>query len=259
VPDSLLADPHLHTAVDLLRMGMSTSAEAEIAAVAWPAGDAAKVLRARLYDAVGRYAKAMVAMAHVDLRGYATEGSGAGVWRLSYPAPAAYVEHVKRAAKASDVDPHFVWSIMRTESRFERAVQSPVLATGLLQLMLPTARAMNKRLEVKGQVDYADLKRPEINIPLGVGYMGRLRQRWGGRDALVASSYNAGPGNTRKWLRARPTWPLDAFVEAVPFRENRRYIKSVLTSLLRYHLLAGGKHPKLDLTLPAAGGEEADD
>lgn len=259
IPAAAFGDPHLLAAVELLRMGMSTSAEAELSAVAWPRGDAGNIVRARCNAAVGRYAKAMVAMAHFDPSALSLVGAGGEAWRLMYPVPKAFIDDVAKAAKASSVDANFIWSIMRTESRFEASVQSPVLATGLLQLMLPTGRAMNARLKVVPKIEYSDLKKPAINIPLGTGYMARLRDRWGGRDALVASSYNAGPGNTRKWLKERGNWPLDAFVEAIPYKENRRYVKSVLTSYLRYSLLSGGKVPKLDLTLPNAGDGEGDD
>ncbi|MEY3013929.1 MAG: hypothetical protein RIT45_2664 [Pseudomonadota bacterium] len=255
-PARLLSDPHLLAAVDLLRMGMDSSARAEIAAVAWPKGEAADRVRAALWTSVGAYNRALAALADVDLGGVSPRH---GLFTLVYPRPDAFRPIVAKTARAQGVDPDFVWAIMRTESRFSPTVQSPVLATGLLQLMLPTATAMNARLGVVDKISYASLKRPEVNIPLGVGYMARLRKRWDGADALVASSYNAGPGNARKWLRERHDWPLDAFVEAIPFRENRRYVKSVLTSWRHYGALRGAGRPALSLRLPGAGAEESDD
>lgn len=254
VAPTLSADPHLPVAVELLRMGMASSARAEIAAVRWPKGEAGAIVRAALDAAVGAYARAI---ARVGDHEFAPSASPA-VIRLAYPQPQEFAEPIRAAAKKYGVDPDFVWAIMRTESRFSPTVQSPVLATGLLQLMLPTAKAMNQRLGVVESVDYAALKQPAVNIPLGVGYMARLRKRWDGNDALVASSYNAGPGNTRKWVRARGDWPLDAFVEAIPFRENRRYVKSVLTSWRHYGALAGHPRPALSLALPGAGDGEGD-
>lgn len=254
VSPTLLADSHLPVAVELLRMGMASSARAEIAAVRWPKGDAGAIVRAALDAAVGAHARAI---AKVGDHAFAPDASLALI-RLAYPQPREFAEPIRAAAKKYGVDPDFVWAIMRTESRFSPTVQSPVLATGLLQLMLPTAKAMNQRLGIVESIDYAALKQPAINIPLGVGYMARLRKRWDGNDALVASSYNAGPGNTRKWVRARGDWPLDAFVEAIPFRENRRYVKSVLTSWRHYGALAGHPRPALSFALPGAGDGEGD-
>ncbi|MCB9739253.1 MAG: lytic transglycosylase domain-containing protein [Deltaproteobacteria bacterium] len=254
VSPSLLADPHLPVAVELLRMGMASSARAEIAAVRWPKGEAGAIVRAALDAAVGAHARAI---ARVGDHEFAPSAPLALI-RLAYPQPPEFAEPLRAAAKKYGVDPDFVWAIMRTESRFSPTVQSPVLATGLLQLMLPTAKAMNQRLGIVESIDYAALKQPAINIPLGVGYMARLRKRWDGNDALVASSYNAGPGNTRKWVRARGDWPLDAFVEAIPFRENRRYVKSVLTSWRHYGALAGRPRPPLALALPGAGDGDGD-
>ena len=78
-----------------------------------------------------------------------------------------------------------------------------------------------------------------MNIPLGVAFMARLRQVSGDHWAMVASAYNAGPGNNRRWRKKWPKMELDRFVESVPFKENRRYIKAVLTSWSRYRGLYG--------------------
>ena len=117
--------------------------------------------------------------------------------------------------------------------------------------MLPTGRNMASHLGLQETVDHETLKRPSLNIRLGVGYMKVLLGRLGGHYALVASGYNAGPHNTAKWLKQRKTWQLDEFVESIPYRENRRYVKGVLTSALRYGVLyADGAAPKLPLRLP---------
>ena len=54
--------------------------------------------------------------------------------------PRAYASTVKRYAKKLDVDPAYVFAIIRQESVFNPKARSPVGATGLMQLMPATAR-----------------------------------------------------------------------------------------------------------------------
>ncbi len=254
----LLRDRHLLTAIELMRLGLTTSAARELAAVKWRTlaknGDGeARMLQALMHQAVGHHnTSTALALRDRTFDRFWPAGTNLERWRLAYPRPAGFAAAVAAAAASSDVDPSFVWSIMRSESRFNPNIQSPVLATGLLQLMLPTGQKMARHLGETGPISHETLKQPALNIRLGVGYMARLRSRVDGQYPLVASGYNAGPHNTNKWLKKRGNMELDEFVEAIPFRENRRYVKSVLTSTLRYATLyAGGAAPDLPLELPA--------
>ena len=47
--------------------------------------------------------------------------------------------------------------------------------------------------------------------------------------ALALAAYNAGPAPVAEWARARAGMPLDAWVESIPFRETRGYVKIVLS------------------------------
>ncbi len=249
LPAQVLQDPNLRAGLTLQRMGMTRSARDELDAVHWPKGQGAALLRARLLAATGDVKGAMMAASHLDGLDQPPRGEAQVAWTLAYPMPPAYAPLIASAVAGKAVDPAFVWAIMRTESRFDPRVESPVHATGLLQLMMPTAKAMNGHLKVRETIDAEALRDPAVNIPLGAGYMVRLHGQLGGHMALVASAYNAGPGNTGKWLRERGTWPLDAFVEAIPFKENRRYVKSVGTSWMRYQLLSGRDPAPLALAL----------
>ena len=249
VPDQILGNAHLRAGLTLQRMGMSRSARDELDAVQWPQGNGAALMRARLLAATGDVKGAMMAASHLDALDAQPRGDARIAWSLAYPMPPAYLPLVTAAVQGTPVQAAFVWAIMRTESRFDPKVESPVHATGLLQLMLPTAKSMNGHLKLRETIDAEALRDPAVNIPLGAGYMARLHGQLGGHMALVASAYNAGPGNTGTWLHARGSWPLDAFVEAIPFKENRRYVKSVATSWLRYQMLADRDPPPLPLSL----------
>jgi soluble lytic murein transglycosylase len=62
-------------------------------------------------------------------------------------------------------------------------------------------------------------------------YLAHLTRRWGGGDggpALAIPSYNAGAGSVDKWVAERGDWPLDLFIESIPYDETRRYTQNVL-------------------------------
>ena len=72
---------------------------------------------------------------------------------------------------------------------------------------------------------------------------------WNGSLVLAIASYNAGPGNVKKWLaangdpRSPSTDPID-WIEQIPFNETRNYVQRVLENAQIYrNRLAGRDQP----------------
>ena len=251
---ALLEKPRVVRAIELLRLGLRAFARAELDRLDTRAGVRERDwLLALLYDRVGdhtrsyhiarwrrpEYARSFPAQGHEER------------WRLAHPRPEAFGPTVRRAARTHGLDEALVWAVMRTESGFKAEAVSIANAVGLMQLILSTGKAMARREGVVGRVDRQRLQDPDLNIRLGARYLGRLAARFEGHPALVAAGYNAGPGGPLKWLRRRPGQELDQFVENIPYRETRRYVKSVLTAWLRYrHLYGAGDPPRVALRLP---------
>ncbi len=68
--------------------------------------------------------------------------------------------------------------------------------------------------------------------------------RFGGSWVLAIASYNAGPGNVKRWLAAngdpRVTDPID-WIEQIPFGETRNYVQRVLENAEVYRARLAGK------------------
>ncbi|HZH03625.1 MAG TPA: lytic transglycosylase domain-containing protein, partial [Myxococcaceae bacterium] len=164
--------------------------------------------------------------------------------------PKAFEPFVRSAATSQGVDPFWMWSLMRRESAFRPNVTSGADARGLMQFIPKTAKAVAAALSLPPP-EPSDLYRPELNVKLAAWYLAALHRRFG-HPALVAAAYNAGPPAVLRWLGERGDVPLDAFVEEIPYKETRAYVKQVLADYHLYHALYGDlkARPRLDFVLP---------
>ena len=96
--------------------------------------------------------------------------------------------------------------------------------------------------------------RPATNVRLGTAYLASMVQRFDGRAEDALSAYNAGPGRIRQW-RGRPEYrDTHVFLEHIPFRETRNYVKVVQQNTRIYTALygCGDFDPCLGLSYRAA-------
>ena len=56
-----------------------------------------------------------------------------------------------------------------------------------------------------------------------------------------------------RWARERSDQQLDQWVEEIPFKETRGYVKQVTSDLFIYRQLYGGEVQRLSLIIPAPG------
>jgi soluble lytic murein transglycosylase len=240
---------------ELLAQGENDGAQAEL--VALGAGgdlpsDVGRAL-ALLLARAGAFAQAGALQRRLDdwLEHYPT-GRWYGPWSVAYPRP--FLDAVEREAAASGIPGALAYAIMREESAFDPNVVSPSHAYGLMQLIVPTAQTLGKRLNVA--VTEETLKQPPVNIALGCRYLGDLRARFPDNPHLAVPSYNAGPGAPKRWLDNAPAdQPFDLFVESIPYEETRNYTKRVLASFATYTYLYDRGSAAVALQLPgrAAG------
>jgi len=241
--------PELALAVELTRAGLFRDAADEVEAHAGRLRSADQALPfTHALLALGEYGHAhAVAARHLWGRAFGAREPDA----LAAFYPRAFATAVEAAAAAHKVDPYLVWAIMRRESAFRPEVMSVADARGLMQIIPKTANAIAEKLAEPVPAP-ADLFSPERNIRYGAWYLSRLMERFA-HPVLAAAAYNAGPGSAAKWAQERGTLPLDLFVETIPFRETRAYVKQVVADLFLYHAFYGdGASPlQLPLVVPA--------
>ncbi len=156
---------------------------------------------------------------------------------LSYPD--AYVDEIRMHAREAGVPAELIYGVMRQESLFNPRAISSANAYGLLQLLLPTARAVARRHGAQ-LPSSSELLRPEVNIPLGAAYLQEMRNRFDGQFVPALAAYNAGPNAVRRWL---PPQPMDAdfWIENVPYNQTRGYVQRVLWHVAAYRWRHSGE------------------
>ena len=97
-----------------------------------------------------------------------------------------------RSLLTDRVDPALVHALSRQESEFNAAAKSPVGASGLMQLMPNTAKAVAKAYNVK--FDSTQLTNPAYNTQLGEAHLRELIDSYNGSYFLSLAAYNAGGG-----------------------------------------------------------------
>lgn len=145
--------------------------------------------------------------------------------RLDLRYPMAFETMVTELAEETRLPSHWIYAVMRQESRYDSHAVSPVGARGLMQLMPATAQRAAKRYGVPYQgVD--DLFKPEINIQLGSQYLAQLMRQFN-NPIQATAAYNAGPSRVKSWNKRFPE-DRRLWVESIPFEETRHYVKSVM-------------------------------
>jgi len=181
---------------------------------------------ARLYLEMDNYNGAFHVMEKQQPR--RPEKDNSSLWGLLYPL--AYKDEVAKSAAATALPESLIYAIMRTESNYSPSALSPVGAVGLMQIMPATAEAMSKG-------DSARLTRPELNIRLGARYLKDQMASYDRNIPLTAAAYNAGPGNVKRWQKNLAGLPEDEFIESIPFKETREYVKKVVSTMELYKRL----------------------
>ena len=169
--------------------------------------------------------------------------------------PTPLRDTVLRKAKAVDLDPAFVYGLIRQESRFVTDARSGVGAAGLMQVMPATARWTAKKI---GLTDFTldKLNDHEVNVAIGTGYLKLVLDDFGGSLPMASAAYNAGPSRPRNW-RNGPLLEGAIWAENIPFLETRDYVKKVLSNTTNYAALLTGQAQSLRARLGSVGPKPA--
>jgi soluble lytic murein transglycosylase len=238
-------------AVELLRLGEPLMAKKELTALGILGDKSDKswswMAAAMLYFA-GDYTPAveLARKRFGSIWNEAPTGKAHALWRIAFPR--AFAPLIEDSAKAAQVPPALVRAIAREESSFDARSVSPANAYGLIQLIVPTARQHARALGLPS--DPESLKKPDINLRIGIEFLRFLFHRYPDNTAVVPAAYNAGYLATDRWLKTSGDIAFDEWVERIPYFETRNYTRRVLQSYGIYSWLDQGVLPPIPNAIP---------
>ncbi|MFC4700555.1 transglycosylase SLT domain-containing protein [Glaciecola siphonariae] len=136
--------------------------------------------------------------------------------------PTAFEDLLTKEALKNDIAPEWAFAIARRESSFMTDAISSADARGLMQILPSTARYLERRVSAK------DLFDVDVNTRIGNKYLRYLMNKLDDNALLATASYNAGWRKVLDWLPETGSVEADIWVETIPYRETRNYVKAVL-------------------------------
>lgn len=139
--------------------------------------------------------------------------------------PKKYQTEINLYSQKYNIEPVLIFSLIKTESNFNKDAISSKGAVGLMQIMPSTAIFIADELKFNNfTVD--DLLIPKINIEFGVYYLNYLIKKFENIDTAICA-YNAGETIVKKWLLDE-NYSVDTLsLTNIPYPETYNYLKKV--------------------------------
>lgn len=165
---------------------------------------------------------------------YAIDLAPRDLVELLYPVP--FRESLIKHAVSRGVDPRFVLSIARQESRFQADAKSVAAARGMMQFIPSTANDIAAELKLP-KFDQNDLYNADTAILFGSQYLSNLFKQFPDQPQAVAGAYNGGADNLTRWIARSRSNEADRYVPEIGFTQTRDYVYKVLANFWTYQRL----------------------
>ncbi len=151
-----------------------------------------------------------------------------------YPAP--FQDELIKNTIQKDVDPRFMLSLIRQESRFRPNAKSYAAARGLMQFISTTADQIAGELG-RNEFSQEDLYDPKVSILFGSQYLFDLYRQFPNQTEAVAASYNGGEENIKRWVACSHSNLPDVYVSEIAYAQTKDYVFRVMTNYRMYREL----------------------
>lgn len=223
----LAAQPAAMRAQELLHLDRRSQARREWRAFIAGMDDEELARAAKLAQQWGWYGRAIMTVARTPF-----------LDDLEMRFPLAYRDGVMEQAEAQDLDPAWMYAIVRQESAFVPDARSPAGALGLMQIMPRTGRTIGRSLN-RPLTDTRLLLEADVSLQFGSTYLRTLLDDLDEHPVLAAAAYNAGPHRVERWQPQDRSVSADVWIENIPYRETREYLRRVLAYTTIYEQRLG--------------------
>jgi soluble lytic murein transglycosylase-like protein/TolA-binding protein len=230
--------PHEALANSLLLLGLYDEALPELLAARKASGGpdedysiAVLALRAGIPNRAVRFGEQIWKTVPAD---YVIELAPRALVELLYPAP--FRESLLKHASSRNVDPRFVLSIARQESRFQADAKSVSAARGMMQFIASTANDIAKQVNLRN-FNQDDLYNADTAILFGSQHLADLFKQFPDQPQAVAASYNGGADNVARWIARSRANDADRYVPEIGFTQTKDYVYKVMANYWTYQRL----------------------
>ncbi|WP_210330304.1 transglycosylase SLT domain-containing protein [Aliikangiella sp. G2MR2-5] len=146
--------------------------------------------------------------------------------------PLAYLDTYVENTQKHNIPLSWAFAVTRQESAFKTDARSSANARGLMQLTPATAKQVS--MHSSGYRSPSQLYTAETNIKLGTAHLAKMYRSFNNNPILATAAYNAGRTRVVKWIENSTTSDPIHWIEQIPYKETREYVKNVLTYQLIY-------------------------
>ncbi len=157
--------------------------------------------------------------------------------------PLSYSQLVESNAEEYGIDESLLYSLIETESGFDKNAVSSVGARGLTQILPETFQW----LQSKTGESFTDdaLFEPEVSVKYGAYLLSILENEFGNTETAVAA-YHAGIGKVNQWLE-NPEYSDDGVtLKYIPYDDTRAYVDKIMCTRDIYVKLYKLKQPETE-------------
>lgn len=150
--------------------------------------------------------------------------------------PIKYSEYVEKYSQEYNLDPYFVYAVIRTESDFTEKATSNIGARGLMQVTSETFDWIRARLG-DSESTFDSMYNAEAAVRYGVYLLSYLRDVLGNEQNILCG-YHAGVNRAKQWLSDENVSENGNIIpEKIPYDDTKAYVDKVMKTYNIYSKL----------------------
>ena len=150
--------------------------------------------------------------------------------------PIKFEKYVEKYSEQYELDPHFVYAVIRTESDFTETATSSVGARGLMQVTEATFDWIKNRLKDKERT-FDSMYEGEKAVQYGCYLLSYLKETLGSEQNVLCG-YHAGVNRAKDWLSDDEISKNGQIIyENIPYPDTKQYVDKVMKTYRMYQKL----------------------
>ena len=147
-----------------------------------------------------------------------------------------YGEYVASFSTEYNVDPNFVYAVIRTESAFNEKAESEAGARGLMQIIEDAYDWVKYKISDERDITYDQMYEAEYNIEYGSFMLGYYYEKYNSFE-LAAAAYHSGMGQVDEWLEDGTLDAKNVVIDDIPANKTRHYVRKIMKAYNAYNNL----------------------